>query len=335
MKFLPTNKKRIAFVYAAAIGLLLLAIIFGVGVGSSFISPVRAIMALVGRGETADVGIVRYIRLPRALAGIFCGGALALSGAVIQSVLGNRLASPSIIGVNSGAGFLVTVGCALGIAGGISLSLLAFLGALISSAVIALGAKKFGSSGGTVILMGVALNSLFGALSDTVITLAPDVSILSNDFRIGGFSAVTYQRLIPAAVIIIITSAALFLLSPRLEVLTLGEESATGLGLRANLVSAVFLCFSALLAGSAVSVCGGISFVGLLVPHALRRIMGGRIRHLLPLCFLVGGGFVSLCDTLARAVFSPYEIPVGIIMAFFGAPLFIVILIKRKRGRAL
>ena len=337
MKFLPkTNKeKRLIALYAAALLLILLALAAGVGVGSTYISPLRVLSALMGKGDGADVNIIRYVRLPRVLGGIFCGGALALSGAVIQSVLSNRLASPSVIGVNSGACLFVTVGCALGITGGIYLSALAFLGALVSCAAISLGAKKFGASGGTVILMGVALNSLFGALSDTALTLFPDTGILSNDFRIGGFSSVTYQRLLPAAALIALMFILLLLTSPSLEVLTLGEERAQSLGLQARLTSALFLALAALLAGAAVSVCGGISFIGLLVPHALRRIIGGRIKHLLPLSALCGGWFVSLCDTLSRVIFSPYEIPVGVIMAFLGAPLFLAILIKGRKERGL
>ena len=215
--------------------------------------------------------------------------------------------------------------------GGWQLSVAAFLGAAVSTVAVSLGAKKFGASGGTVILIGVALNSLLGALCDTVITLDPDVSLMNADFRIGGFSGISYQRLIPAAIIILLTAVALILLSPQLEIFTLGEARARSLGARTGLMSALLLTLAALLAGAAVSVCGTLSFVGLLVPHAVRKLSGGRMGCFLPLCALFGGGFVSLCDTLSRVIFSPYEIPVGIIMAFLGAPFFLFILIRRKR----
>ena len=114
--------------------------------------------------------------------------------------------------------------------------------------------------------------------------------------------------------------------------LTLGDENAKGLGLNTGVARVVFLLLSALLAGAAVSVCGLLSFVGLLVPHAVRRIGVSESKHLIPLCALFGAGFVTLCDTLARVLFAPYELPVGIIMAFLGAPFFILILLRKKGG---
>ena len=133
---------------------------------------------------------------------------------------------------------------------------------------------------------------------------------------------------------IVILLAILILLSfsNELDVLTLGDDNAKGLGLNTDIMRVVFLLLSAILAGCAVSICGLLSFVGLLVPHAIRRIASSGAKHLLPLCAIVGASFVTLCDTFARGVFSPYELPVGIIMAFLGAPFFIFILIKGKGG---
>ena len=153
---------------------------------------------------------------------------------------------------------------------------------------------------------------------------------MRNDFRVGEFSAVTYGRLIPAAVMILLTLGILLTLHNELDVLTLGEETAAGLGMNTALMRTVFLLLAALLAGCAVSLAGLLSFVGLMVPHAVRRLSGGRGLHLLGLSALFGGSFVCLCDTAARTAFSPYEIPVGIIMAFLGAPFFLWILFRRK-----
>jgi iron complex transport system permease protein len=258
--------------------------------------------------------------------------ALAVSGAVIQGVLANRLASPSIIGVNAGAGLAVTLCSAFGIIGGWQLSLFSFLGAFFAVMIVSTAAKKWGASRGTVILLGVALNAFLGAVSDTVKTFIPEVSIISNDFRVGDFSSVTYAKVIPAAVAIIVTVIVLQTFASDLDVLTLGDENAKGLGLNTGVMRIVFLMLSALLAGAAVSVCGLLSFVGLLVPHAVRRIATSKAKHLVPLSALFGAGFVTFCDTLARVVFAPYELPVGIIMAFLGAPFFIFILIQGKGG---
>ena len=214
------------------------------------------------------------------------------------------------------------------------MSVFAFLGAFAAVMAVSFGAKKWGASRGTVILMGVAMNSLLGALSDVLKILVPEVSILSNDFRIGDFSGVTYSNLIPASVVILIAFLLLLTLSNELDVLTLGDENAKSLGLNTGVMRTLFLMLSAALAGTAVSIAGLLSFVGLLVPHAVRRISTGESRHLIPLCGLFGAGFVTLCDTLARTVFAPYELPVGIIMAFLGAPFFLFILIKGKGGHS-
>lgn len=287
-----------------------------------------------GFDSSAGARIFGYVRLPRTAASLICGAALSVSGAVIQEVLANRLASPSIIGVNSGAGLAVTLCTALGIFGGWKLSVFSFLGAFGAVMLVSLGAKKLAASRGTVILFGVALNSLLGAVSDTIITFIPDVGVMSNDFKIGDFSDVTYRKLIPAAIIITLALLVLLTLHNELDVLTLGEENAKGLGMNTSFMRMLFLLLAALLAGSAVSLAGLLSFVGLIVPHTVRRLAGSKALHLLGLSALYGAAFVCLCDTLARTAFSPYEIPVGIIMAFLGAPFFVFILVKGKGGHS-
>ena len=285
-----------------------------------------------GFHTSAGARIFAYVRFPRTLAALVCGAALAVSGAVIQGVLANRLASPSIIGVNAGAGLAVTLCTALGILGGWQLSLFAFLGAFASVMVVSLGSRRWGASRGTVILIGVAMNSLLGAVSSTITTFIPEVGLMSNDFKIGEFSAVTYQKLIPATMLILAVILILRTLHNELDVLTLGEDSARGLGLNTGMMQTLFLMLAAMLAGCAVSLAGLLSFVGLLVPHGVRRVAGSKSSHLIGLCALYGAGFVCLCDTLARTLFAPYEIPVGIIMAYLGAPFFVFILIKGKGG---
>ena len=328
------RKNRIVYIYAISLAVLLLSVILGILLGSTKISLSDMLGAIVrGDYQSPEARILLYVRLPRVLGSLICGIALAVSGAVIQGVLANRLASPSIIGVNAGAGLAVTLCSAFGIIGGWQLSLFSFLGAFFAVMIVSTGAKKWGASRGTVILLGVALNAFLGAVSDTVKTFIPEVSIISNDFRVGDFSSVTYAKVIPAAVAIIVTVIVLQTFASDLDVLTLGDENAKGLGLNTGVMRIVFLMLSALLAGAAVSVCGLLSFVGLLVPHAVRRIATSKAKHLVPLSALFGAGFVTFCDTLARVVFAPYELPVGIIMAFLGAPFFIFIMIKGKGGR--
>ena len=307
--------------------------LLGIALGSTPLSLSEIVDAFSeGFNSSAGSRIFAYSRLPRTLASMICGAALAVSGAVIQGVLANRLASPSIIGVNAGAGLAVTLCTALGIYGGWRLSLFSFLGAFAAVMLVSFGSRHWGASRGTVILIGVAMNSLLGAISDTITTLIPEVGVMSNDFKIGEFTAITYPKLIPAMVIVLFVIIVLRTLHNELDVLTLGEEHAQGLGLNISAIRTLFLLFAALLSGCAVSLAGLLSFVGLLVPHAIRRVAGSKSSNLIGLCAIYGGGFVCLCDTLARTLFAPYEIPVGIIMAYLGAPFFVFILVKGKGG---
>ena len=328
------NSNKISRLYFVGLLFLCLSVILGLTFGSTTLSLLEIWQAAVtdSQRNNAASRIFYYVRLPRTVSCLVCGAALSVSGVIIQSVLANKLASPSIIGVNSGAGLAVTICAALEIYGGWQLSIFSFLGAFVAVMIVSLSAGKWGASRGTVILIGVALNSLLNAISDAIVTFSPDISVMSSDFKIGDFSSVTYQKLIPATVIILITLLLLFSLTNELEVLTLGGDNARGLGLNTKVMGMVFLMLAAILAGCAVSMAGLLSFVGLIVPHIIRRIAGRKILHILGLSALFGAGFVCICDTIARTVFSPYEIPVGIIMAFLGAPFFVFILIKGKGG---
>lgn len=327
------NKNRTPLVFVGGALFLLLSVICGILFGSSGLTAGEIISGVTGKSETA-LKIIYYVRLPRTLACVCAGAALATSGAVIQSVLENKLASPSVIGVNSGAGLAVTLCTALGVLGGWRLSLFAFVGAFVSVMIVSSVSRALGASRTTVILIGIAVNSLLGALSDTVVTFFPEISVMTRDFKIGDFSAVTYGKLIPAAIAAGIAVLVLMSLLSELDVLSLGDESARGLGMNTVLMRILFLGLAALLSGCAVSLAGLLPFVGLIVPHAMRSLGGTGAKRLVPLCAVYGGGFVCICDTLARTVFSPYEIPVGIFMSFLGVPFFVFLLIKRKGGRS-
>lgn len=328
---ISSRKNKYFWSYTVAILCLFAALFLGLLYGSTALSLTNLAGALFsGDLSSAETRIFLYVRLPRTLGSCLAGGALALSGAVLQGALGNRLASPSVIGVNAGAALAVSLAGAFGILGGFRLSLLAFLGALFSVALVSLGAKKWGMSRGTVILMGVALNSLLGAARDAVGVFVSDAAVMGAAFRVGDFSGVSYAKLIPAAILILLTAIVLLTLTNEHDLLTLGDENAYGLGLRAGLARSLFLILAAVLAGAAVSLAGLLSFVGLLVPHAVRRVAGASAKHLFPLSFLFGCGFVSLSDTLSRVIFAPYELPVGIPLAIIGAPFFLFILIKKE-----
>lgn len=287
----------------------------------------------LGPNSTAGY-ILWYSRLPRTFGCLFSGAALAVSGAVIQTVLHNKLASPSIIGVNAGAGLAVTVCCALGFLSGWAIAGAAFLGAMLCVLLIVFTAEKAGASRTTVILGGVAVNAFLNALSEALTTLVPEIGMMTGDFRVGGFASVTAVRLRPAAVLILLALLILLTQANDLDVLALGEETAQSLGMNARRKRNFFLILAAMLSGAAVSFSGLLGFVGLIVPHAVRKVAGGESRALLPLCALGGAFFVTSCDILARIVFAPYELPVGILLSVLGGPFFLLLLLKRKGGRA-
>lgn len=323
-------------IYLFVCGLVLLVItaVLSLSVGSSGIKLKETIEGLFSseKSGTYDV-ILRYIRLPRVIAALLSGAALAVSGAVLQGVLTNKLASPGIIGVNAGAGFGVTLCAFFGVASGFMFSISAFLGASVAASLIMLAAFKTRASKTMVILGGVAVNSILNAASESLSVLDSDVALMSADFRIGGFSAISQSRLLPAAVLIVASLVILFTLCNELDVLGLGDETAKGLGMNVRRMRMIFLLIASLLAGASVSFAGLLGFVGLIIPNLLRGIVGDKSSVLLPLSAIYGAFFVTLCDTVARIAFSPYELPVGIIMSLVGGPVFILLLVKSKGGR--
>lgn len=327
------DKKRSA-IFLGAAALCLAGAVLSLCLGAVPLSPAQLWQAIRnGPNHTAGY-IFWYVRLPRTAACLLSGAALAVSGAILQSVLGNKLASPSIIGVNAGAGLAVTLCCALGLLSGWAISLWSFAGAMIAVLFVVFLARKTGASRTTVILSGVAMNSILVALSDAVTTLIPEAGLISGDFRVGGFSSVASSRLVPAGILICAALLVVMTLCSELDVLALGEETAQSLGLPVKRVRITFLLLAALLAGASVSFAGLLGFVGLLVPHAARKLTGTESCFLLPLCALGGAGFVTVCDLTARLVFAPYELPVGILMSILGGPFFLLLLLKRKGGRA-
>lgn len=331
------NKKKIKISFIAAMIFLILTIILGMCLGSAKISLAELweVFQEGSRHVATPVGrIFWYARLPRVAACVLAGAALAVSGAVIQGVLSNQLASPGIIGVNAGAGFAVTVCCALGTFSGWMIAGAAFAGAMSTVLLVAFVAEKIGASRTTVILGGVAMNSCLNAASEAIAILIPEAGMLAADFRVGGFSAISYGRLLPAGILMVLSLLVLFTLTNELDVISLGEDTAQGLGMQVKKMRTLLLVLSALLAGAAVSFAGLLGFVGLIVPHVARRMVSNESRKLLPFCAICGAGFVTLCDTMARTVFSPYEIPVGIFLSFIGGPFFIFLLIRRKGGHS-
>ena len=314
--------------------LVLAAVLVSLLVGTVKVTPQEVFAALMGQDRTStSAKIVLYSRLPRACAALLAGIALAVAGMVIQTVLNNPLASPSIIGVNSSAGFAVALVCAIVPTAQKYTPLVAFAGALVGVLLVMVLSQSTVAARITVVLAGVAISNLFSAGIDAVVTLAPDALNGVTDFRIGGFAGVTMAQLGPAAVIILISVVFLLTLYQQLDILALGSDTAKSLGLSVGPMRVIFLILAAALAGAAVSFSGLLGFVGLIVPHIMRKLVGEESGILLVSSALGGAFFVTVCDLLARVLFAPFEIPVGIVLAFAGAPFFLWLLFKQRGGR--
>ena len=320
-------------VLAGAAALALLAGVLSLCVGAVALPPGELLAALSGRGEGTGAAIVLYVRLPRTAACMAAGAALAVAGAVIQTVLANPLASPNVIGVNAGAGAAVALCCAAAPTAVGLTPLAAFTEAFSNTMKMLAVAQRAGASRMTLILTGVALSSIFSAAVDLVVTLAPDALNGYTDFRVGGLGGVTMARVGPAAAVGALCLAGVLLLSNELDVLALGSETARSLGLRVGRTRVLLLALAAGLAGAAVSVAGLIGFVGLIVPHVARRFLGEESRPLVLGCALGGAALLTVCDTAARTLFAPYEIPVGVALSLGGGPFFIWLVLRQKGGR--
>lgn len=316
--------------------IVLVFLTFALAVASIVIGPsgvgIRSLFDwLFGNADKSSSVIITYIRLPRTLGCIVAGGGLAVSGLLLQTTMLNPLASPGIIGVNSGAGLLVVLAAALlpplfwirGVA--------AFAGALLAALLIWLIAARSGAGKTTVVLVGVAVSSLMSALIDTVISIYPQTISDRTSFFIGGFSSVSLRQVLAALPVMLSSLVLIVLISGKLELLPMGDDVASSLGLNVKRYRFLGILCAALLAASAVSVAGLLGFVGLIVPHMARKLTTRSLRALLPVTLLMGVCLTLLCDIIARQLFAPNEIAAGIPLALIGAPFFLYLILIRRR----
>lgn len=313
--------------------LLVVSIFVSMGFGAVKIGPRDIIDILINKPAGMHYQIIYNVRLPRTIVAGLVGICLALSGAILQGIMRNPLASPNIIGVSSGAGLVALIILMIFPHLYYFVPFGAFLGALATTLFIYALAWKDGILPTRMILAGVAISSLLGAGINSLLTFYPDRVTGAIHFLVGGLSAVTWQDVLLILPYALFGITILLLVSNKLNILMLGDEVATGLGLSVERTRFLFIALSSLLAGSAVSVVGLLGFVGLIVPHIVRLFVGSDYRYLFPGSILLGAGLLILCDTLARVMFAPIEIPVGIIMSALGAPFFLHLLRRREVKR--
>ncbi|MFX3618988.1 MAG: FecCD family ABC transporter permease [Sporolactobacillus sp.] len=316
-----------------------LAIVFllSLNLGFTRMSPWKVIQTLFGGGGAEDSLVLFHFRLPRMVIAMLCGAGIAVAGAILQSITRNDLSDPGILGINSGAGLAVVLylyffqGSTTGLAASsvFLLPIAAFAGALIAACLIYFVSWNQGTSPLRLILSGIGLNSAFLAIiivfqmrmdpSDfTQATIWLSGSIWGSDWNY-------VLAVLPWTVLLIPLAISQ---AHKLNILALGDSVATGLGIRTERERIIFLLLSVALAGSSVSVGGGISFLGLIAPHITRRLVGAGHQRVLPISALLGALILLAADTLGRSIWAPSEIPVGLVVSAIGAPYFIYLLIK-------
>jgi iron complex transport system permease protein len=281
--------------------------------------------------SNVEESIILQIRLPRVLLGVLVGSALAVAGAAMQGLFKNPMADPYVIGISSGAAFGATIAVVLGVSGIFSVPLLAFIGAIFSAFLVYSIARTDGQMQiETLLLSGIAVAIFFSALTSFLMYVAGENLHQIVFWIMGGLWARSWDHVRVSFAPIIIGIMGIYVFARDLNVMQLGEESASHLGIETEQVKKILLALSSLIAGVAVSMSGIIGFVGLIIPHTVRLIVGPDYRILIPASALLGAIFLIFADSIARIVISPAELPVGIITAFFGAPFFIYLL---RRGR--
>jgi len=349
---LPLSRQRRGRVVLTGLMLLLVvALLAGVGIGAVPISPPQVMAILLEKVmgqpildvpyETRQAAVLLTIRLPRVLLGILVGAGLAVSGAAIQGLFRNPLAAPGLIGISSGATLAAVIVIVLGatvleglsqVLGRFTLPVAAFLGGVVTTWLI----YKLSNQGGTtqvatMLLAGVAINALSGAVTGILTFMATDEQLRSITFwSLGSLGGASWQALSAAAPLILISLLAIPFLAQPLNALLLGEAEAGHLGIHVERVKRWLVLWVALAVGASVAVSGAIGFIGLVVPHLLRLTVGPDHRLVLPGSALLGATLLLAADLLARTIVVPAELPIGIVTSLIGGPFFLWLLLRNR-----
>lgn len=316
---------------------LLLCVLISLSFGARFVSFHEVWDTLIHSRMTSINEIVVHERIPRTVLGLIAGGSLGISGALMQAITRNPIADPSILGVNTGASLFVVGGIAfLGISSPEEYILLALLGAVIT-AIFVYGIGSMGPGGATPIklaLAGAATSAALSSLVNAIIMPREQVMNAVRFWQIGSISGATWEGIISVLPILLIGLFLGLISTPALDVLAMGDEMATGLGVRVGIVRLTGALSGVLLCGAITALAGPIGFVGLMVPHTMRLICGPSLRWIVPMSALGGAVLLTLSDVFGRLIGSPGELEAGIVTAFIGAPILIIIAMRAK-GRAL
>lgn len=333
------KKRQTAAFFLLGMGVLAF-VILNICIGSVRISLPEIGSALFGResGETMS-RIVWDIRLPRTAAVLILGGALSLSGYLLQTFFNNPIAGPFVLGISSGAKMVVALmmvfltGRAVRVTQ-TTMILAAFFGALLSMGFVLLFSRRVNSMS-MLVVSGVMIGYICSAVTELVVTFASEAQIVNlHNWSRGSFSGMTWENVRVMAVVTGITFAAVFCLSKPLDAYRMGESYARNLGVNLRLLRVALVIFSSVLSACIVAFAGPISFVGIATPHLVKKLFGtAKPLSMIPACFLGGSVFCLFCDLLARTLLSPTELSISTVTAIFGAPVVLWIMTERKRER--
>lgn len=330
------KNKKIWYVFLT--GLLIMLFVLNISLGSVEIS-VSELVDIIFKGEEGvHRKIVMNIRLPRALAAILLGGALSVSGYLLQTFFANPIASPFVLGISHGAKMAVAFVMIYFIDNGLKVDsatmiIAAFIGSMISVLFILIISGKV-TTVSTLIICGVMIGYICNAITDFLVTFADDSNIVNlHNWSLGSFSGITMDNVKVIAVAVILGVILSMMISKPIGAYQLGESYAKSLGVNVSLLRVMLVVLSSILSSTVTAFAGPVSFVGIAVPHIVRNMFKtSKASTIIPASFLAGASFCLMCDLIARTVFAPTEMSISTITAVFGAPVVIVIMIKRNSG---
>lgn len=334
------KKKRYFAAFVVLFVLLLLFLVMNLCIGSINIpfSEIPKILQGIGTDETY-AEIVTQVRAPRAFAAVILGGALALSGYLLQTFFHNPIATPFTLGVSSGAKLIVALVMVASLQFSVQLGswlmiLAAFAGSMLCMGFVILMSKVINQMA-MLIVSGVMIGYICSAVTDFVVTFADDADIVNlHNWSLGSFSGINWDNVKVMAIVVLITTFFVFLLSKPISAYQMGEAYAQNMGLNVSRFRIVLVILSSILSACVTAFAGPVSFVGIAVPHLVKGLFGTTQPILMiPACFLGGASFCLFCDLLARTVFAPTELSISTVTAILGAPVVIYIMLRRKREK--
>lgn len=331
-----SEKKRFTCLFISMALLLLICFIFSLGVGSADITVSEIIKSLISPGDVQFGKIIISIRLPRIIAAVILGGALSVSGYLLQIFFGNPIAGPYVLGISSGAKLFVAICMVVLVGQGVYISsfimvVAAFIGSLIAMGIVMMLAGKVRNMS-LLVVCGVMIGYICSAVTEFIITFANDSNIVNlHNWSLGSFSGISWEHVIISVIIVAVALVLSFVMSKPIGAYQLGEAYARNMGVNIKHLRVILILLSSILSATVTAFAGPISFVGIAVPHIMRGAMKtAKPIIMIPACFFGGAIITLLCDCIARTAFAPTEVSISAVTAVFLAPVVIYMLVARR-----